>query len=288
MNRTGLFIALGLWLVIGIAVRPLSRARSEARGVVLRSRDENVSAQARSRSRPSRATRRCGSPGHCAACDRRVVVKMIRPDRPLLVSGRLRSFLLVTMILSAGVLTNLTFKSYWGRPRPVVVTQFGGDQQFVPWWDPRGDCARNCSFFSGEGATAFWTSRRRRWRRRPGGRSPMRRNAVRRHHQRPAHGLRRALLHRCRDRRPRHVLRDLVRLRADLPLAATRLSDEAVDAALTRLTWPGYRLRQRLFGRKTGPARRCERLNACPWPRNLIFAGPKPRAAFSPDRLEAP
>jgi len=67
------------------------------------------------------------------------------------------AFLLITMILSAGILTNLTFKTYWGRPRPVVVTQFNGDQQFVPWWDPRGECGRNCSFFSGEGATAFWT-----------------------------------------------------------------------------------------------------------------------------------
>lgn len=27
----------------------------------------------------------------------------------------------------------------------------------MPWWDPRGHCARNCSFFTGEGATAFWT-----------------------------------------------------------------------------------------------------------------------------------
>ena len=66
-------------------------------------------------------------------------------------------FLLVTLALSAGILTNLTFKSYWGRPRPVVVTQFNGDRTFVPWWDPRGGCGRNCSFFSGEGATAFWT-----------------------------------------------------------------------------------------------------------------------------------
>ena len=33
----------------------------------------------------------------------------------------------------------------------------------------------------------------------------------------------------------------------------TRFSDAAVDAALTRLASPGYRLRQRLFGRKTGP-----------------------------------
>jgi hypothetical protein len=28
---------------------------------------------------------------------------------------------------------------------------------FRPWWDPRGACPMNCSFFSGEAATAFWT-----------------------------------------------------------------------------------------------------------------------------------
>ena len=83
--------------------------------------------------------------------------KLVRPDQPLLIPGRAIIFLVVTLFLSAGVLTNLTFKSYWGRPRPVVVTQFNGTQEFVPWWDPRGACGRNCSFFSGEGATAFWT-----------------------------------------------------------------------------------------------------------------------------------
>jgi lipid A 4'-phosphatase len=86
-----------------------------------------------------------------------LVIKLLRPDRPLLMSGRAIVFLLTTLILAAGVLTNLTFKSYWGRPRPVTVTEFSGTQQFVPWWDPRGSCGRNCSFFSGEGATAFWT-----------------------------------------------------------------------------------------------------------------------------------
>jgi membrane-associated phospholipid phosphatase len=38
-----------------------------------------------------------------------------------------------------------------------VVTEFNGPWAFVPYWDPRGECGRNCSFFSGEGATAFWT-----------------------------------------------------------------------------------------------------------------------------------
>ena len=37
--------------------------------------------------------------------------------------------------------------------------------------------------------------------------------------------------------------------------ASSRLTDEQVDAALTRLAWPGYRLRRRLFSRKASPAR---------------------------------
>ena len=35
---------------------------------------------------------------------------------------------------------------------------------------------------------------------------------------------------------------------------STRLSDERIDAALTRLFWPAYRLRQRRSGRQEGPA----------------------------------
>ncbi len=35
--------------------------------------------------------------------------------------------------------------------------QFGGQQQFVPWWSTHGDCPGNCSFVSGDVAGAFWT-----------------------------------------------------------------------------------------------------------------------------------
>jgi hypothetical protein len=40
-----------------------------------------------------------------------IAVKLLRPDRPMLIPGRAAVFLLVTLLLSAGVLTNLTFKS---------------------------------------------------------------------------------------------------------------------------------------------------------------------------------
>ena len=157
MNRTGLFIALSLALVLGLlfGIYPELDLKLAA-----------LFYDGPARSFPLKfdawaAIARDGAmwvawslavPAIVA-----LVIKLLRPDRPLLISGRAIIFLLATLTLSAGVLTNLTFKSYWGRPRPVLVTQFGGDLPFVPWWDPRGGCGRNCSFFSGEGATAFWT-----------------------------------------------------------------------------------------------------------------------------------
>src|SRR4029077_5633721 len=43
------------------------------------------------------------------------------------------------------------------RPRPAEIQEFHGPEKFVPWWDPRGSCDRNCSFVAGEGAGGFWT-----------------------------------------------------------------------------------------------------------------------------------
>jgi lipid A 4'-phosphatase len=157
MNRTGLFIALALALVVGVlfGVHPELDLKLAAWFY-----------DTPTRSFPLKLNRlaefaRDGAMwiawGLAAPAIIALVVKLVRPERPLLMSGRAVVFLLATLVLSAGVLTHLTFKSYWGRPRPVVVTQFNGPDHFVPWWDPRGSCARNCSFFSGEGATAFWT-----------------------------------------------------------------------------------------------------------------------------------
>ena len=87
-----------------------------------------------------------------------LVIKLLSPRRKLLdvrprdpVSHCSRS------ALAPGLLVNVALKDHWGRPRPIDVTQFGGDQHFVPWWDPRGDCPGNCSFVSGDVAGAFWT-----------------------------------------------------------------------------------------------------------------------------------
>jgi len=85
------------------------------------------------------------------------VLKLLLPWRRVMISVRAIVFLTVTMALGPGVLVNGVLKDHWGRPRPIDVQQFGGDQHFVAWWDPRGDCPGNCSFVSGDVSGAVWT-----------------------------------------------------------------------------------------------------------------------------------
>ena len=86
-----------------------------------------------------------------------ILLKLIWPQRRMLIEARAALFLIVTLALGPGILTNLVLKDHWGRPRPIDVQQFGGDYRFEPWWNPRGDCPNNCSFVAGEPSGAFWT-----------------------------------------------------------------------------------------------------------------------------------
>jgi lipid A 4'-phosphatase len=86
-----------------------------------------------------------------------LLLKLLRPAKPMLMSPRSVVFLLGTLALAPGVLANGVLKEHWARPRPIEVREFHGSDAFVPWWDPRGACDQNCSFISGEGAGAFWT-----------------------------------------------------------------------------------------------------------------------------------
>ena len=86
-----------------------------------------------------------------------ILGKLILPRRRMLIEGRAALFLIATLALGPGVLTNVILKDHWGRARPIDVQQFGGSYHFTPWWDPRGDCPDNCSFIAGEPSGAFWT-----------------------------------------------------------------------------------------------------------------------------------
>jgi lipid A 4'-phosphatase len=86
-----------------------------------------------------------------------LAVKLVRPRRPMLIPGRAAVLMIATLALAPGLLTNILLKDQWGRPRPIDVTEFDGTDRFVPWWDPRGGCPKNCSFVAGEPSGAFWT-----------------------------------------------------------------------------------------------------------------------------------
>lgn len=75
---------------------------------------------------------------------------------PFAPSGRATIFLLATMAIGPGLIVNLVLKDHAHRPRPVHVTQFGGDNEFKPWYRFDGGCAKNCSFVSGKSAQGFW------------------------------------------------------------------------------------------------------------------------------------
>ncbi len=71
-------------------------------------------------------------------------------------TGRGVLFLGLSLLAGPGLLVNTVLKDHSHRPRPVQVTDFGGDLPFRPFYRFDGACARNCSFVSGEGSLAFW------------------------------------------------------------------------------------------------------------------------------------
>jgi len=246
MNRTGLFVALSLALVVGLLFGIYPELDLKLAALFFDPASKTFPAKFDAEAAILRDGAMWIAWGLAIPPIVALVAKLVRPDRPLLMSGRAIVFLLVTLVLSAGVFTNFTFKSYWGRPRPVVVTQFNGPDQFVPWWDPRGACGRNCSFFAGEGATACWTFAPAAltppaWR-------PLAYAAA------TLFGVVTSVL---RMAFGGHFFTDVAAAGLVTFLLVwlvhgyiyrwprTRMSDEGIDAALTPLAWPWYRLAKR-------------------------------------------
>jgi membrane-associated PAP2 superfamily phosphatase len=157
MNRTALVIALAIGVTVGLIfgiwpeldINLASPFFDPARGGFWRSYDP---VYLRARDAAVWLITLIALPAAVAP-----VAKLVRPQRPLLIPGRAVLLMLIPLALAPGVLANLGLKEHWGRPRPIDIAEFGGDEHFRPWWDPRGDCPKNCSFIGGEPAGAFWT-----------------------------------------------------------------------------------------------------------------------------------
>jgi len=183
-----------------------------------------------------------------------LIVKLLLPRRRMLISGRTTVFLIATMALGPGLLVNVLLKDHWGRPRPIDVTQFGGDQTFVAWWDPRGACPSNCSFVSGDVAGAAWTLA-------PAALAPPQWRAL-------SYAAALALgvgMGTIRVMAGAHFPSDVIFAGIFTFLIIwityaviyrwrrTRFSDEDVERALERVTMPGYNLIAGLFGGSRKP-----------------------------------
>lgn len=72
------------------------------------------------------------------------------------IDGKRVSYLLLVLLLGAGLIVNVIFKDNFGRARPRDIEEFGGSKQFTAAFVLSDQCEDNCSFSSGEGAGGFF------------------------------------------------------------------------------------------------------------------------------------
>lgn len=85
-------------------------------------------------------------------------------------NGRRMVYLLLVLIVGAGLIVNVALKDHAGRARPRDIAEFGGTKHFSPPFVVSHECRANCSFSSGDAAGAFFSialamalTRRRRY-----------------------------------------------------------------------------------------------------------------------------
>jgi lipid A 4'-phosphatase len=82
--------------------------------------------------------------------------------------GKRVVYLFLVLIVGAGLIVNVVLKDNFGRARPRDIAEFGGSKLYTPPFVASAECARNCSFSSGEAAGGFfalplaWALSRRR------------------------------------------------------------------------------------------------------------------------------
>ena len=156
MNRTGLFIALAIALIAGVVFGIFPQFDVWLARLFYNTSSKRFVLSPLGAAEYVRRGAMWIAWAFTAPAGIALIVKLARPNKPLLIPGRAVVFLLSTILVTA-MLPDVVVKHHWGRPRPIATTEFDGSVTFSPWWKVNTDEWRNTSFFSGEAATAFWT-----------------------------------------------------------------------------------------------------------------------------------
>ena len=157
MNRTGLIIALAIAVVVGVVFAVFPQLDVEIAARFYDPATHTFTAWSSDRVEQARDAATLLVTLLVAPAFLAVAGKLVFPQRRMLIPGRAALFLIATLALGPGVLTNGILKGHSARMRPVDVVELGGKERFTPWWDPRGTCPENCSFVAGEASGGFWT-----------------------------------------------------------------------------------------------------------------------------------
>jgi lipid A 4'-phosphatase len=157
MNRTGLVIALTIGVAVGVVFGVWPRLDLAVSTPFYDAKTHDFPLNGHVWSQYARDAARLLIALLIVPTGLALLGRFLFPRRRMLIKGQTVLFLIATLAVGPGLLTNTLLKDHWGRARPIDVTEFGGTSRFTPWWDPRGDCPTNCSFIAGEPAGAFWT-----------------------------------------------------------------------------------------------------------------------------------
>jgi lipid A 4'-phosphatase len=157
MNRSGLIIALTVGVAVGVVFGVWPRLDLAVSTPFYDPKTHDFPLNAHIWSQYARTAARALITLLIVPAGIALLGRFLLPRRRMLIKAEAVLFLIGTLAVGPGLLTNTLLKDHWGRPRPIDVTEFGGLSRFTPWWDPRGDCPTNCSFIAGEPAGAFWT-----------------------------------------------------------------------------------------------------------------------------------
>jgi membrane-associated PAP2 superfamily phosphatase len=157
MNRTGLVIALSIGVVVVVVFGVMPRLDLAVSTPFYDPKTHDFPLNAQVWSQYARTAARVLITLLIAPAGIALLGRFLFPRRRMLINAEAALFLIGTLAVGPGLITNTLLKDHWGRARPIDVTEFGGTSRFTPWWDPRGDCPNNCSFIAGEPAGAFWT-----------------------------------------------------------------------------------------------------------------------------------